>query len=105
MYGKRSFSEKKLKKFDRVLYAGSLGKIFRQKKSDFPSMSYLKTEDAKVKKIEKELSDIDSHYKIGISWKSFRKKKSIGLIKSMELNRSEERREGKGCRSRWSPYH
>ncbi|SVA40746.1 uncharacterized protein METZ01_LOCUS93600 [marine metagenome] len=84
--GEFSSSEKKLKKFDRVLYAGSLGKTFRLKKSDFPSAPYLKTEDAIVKKIEKELSDIDNNYKIGISWKSFRKKKSIGLIKSMELN-------------------
>ena len=84
--GDFSNSEEKLKKFDRVLYAGSLGKIFRLKNFDFPSTSYLKTDDSEVKKIEKELNKIDNNYKIGISWKSFRKKKSIGLIKSMELN-------------------
>ena len=83
--GEFSKSEEKLKKFDRVLYAGSLGKIFRLKNSDFPSTPYLKTIDAEVKKIENELNNIDNNYKIGISWKSFRKKKSIGLIKSMEL--------------------
>ena len=27
------------------------------------------------------------------------------LMDSMELTRSEERRVGKECRSRWSPYH
>jgi len=84
--GEFSKSEEKLKKFDRVLYAGSLGKFFRLKNSDFPSTPYLKTTDAEVKKIENELNNIDNKYKIGISWKSFRKKKSIGLIKSMELN-------------------
>ena len=84
--GNFSNNEEKLKKFDRVLYAGSLGKIFRLKKSDFPSVPYLKTEDNEVKKIEKDLNTIDNNYKIGISWKSFRKKKAIGLIKSMELN-------------------
>ena len=29
----------------------------------------------------------------------------IEVIKSVETNRSEERRVGKECRSRWSPYH
>jgi len=84
--GSFSNSEEKLKKFDRVLYAGSLGKKFRLKNSDFPSKPYLNTEDDEIKRIENELNNIDHNYKIGISWKSFRKKKSIGLIKSMELN-------------------
>lgn len=84
--GNFSNSEKKLSKFNRVLYAGSLGKIFRLKNSDFPSTPYLKTEDEEINRIKKELSKIDNNYKIGISWKSFRKKKSIGLVKSMEIN-------------------
>ena len=84
--GSFSNSEEKLKKFDRVLYAGSLGKKFRLKNSDFSSKPYLNTEDDEIKRIENELNNIDHNYKIGISWKSFRKKKSIGLIKSMELN-------------------
>ena len=38
--------------------------------------------------------------------KSSQKKQFAILIKYMELqNRSEERRVGKECRSRWSPYH
>ena len=31
--------------------------------------------------------------------------KEIGEISIPELARSEERRVGKECRSRWSPYH
>ena len=62
------------------------GKIFRLKNSDFPSKPYLNTEDDEIKRIKNELNNIDHNYKIGISWKSFRIKKSIGLIKSMELN-------------------
>ena len=30
---------------------------------------------------------------------------NIGKTKYMEIGRSEERRVGKECRSRWSPYH
>src|SRR2546428_4511317 len=30
---------------------------------------------------------------------------ALGLIARQELQRSEERRVGKECRSRWSPYH
>ena len=32
-------------------------------------------------------------------------KSTIGNIRQIELCRSEERRVGKECRSRWSPYH
>ena len=30
---------------------------------------------------------------------------SVGELSNIENNRSEERRVGKECRSRWSPYH
>ena len=32
-------------------------------------------------------------------------KKYIAVLDAEKLNRSEERRVGKECRSRWSPYH
>ena len=32
-------------------------------------------------------------------------KKVIGVVSGKGLTRSEERRVGKECRSRWSPYH
>ena len=38
-YEKYSQNEKKLKKFDKILYAGSLGRLFRNKLSDFPKKS------------------------------------------------------------------
>ena len=31
--------------------------------------------------------------------------KKIAIISCMDTRRSEERRVGKECRSRWSPYH
>ena len=32
-------------------------------------------------------------------------KRSISYVPNLSHNRSEERRVGKECRSRWSPYH
>ena len=29
----------------------------------------------------------------------------VGIVSKVEVKRSEERRVGKECRSRWSPYH
>ena len=39
---------------------------------------------------------------MGKDWDSF---KAIKQTKSQLVKRSEERRVGKECRSRWSPYH
>ena len=36
---------------------------------------------------------------------SYRQTKQYNTITRLELQRSEERRVGKECRSRWSPYH
>src|SRR5260370_9975909 len=40
-------------------------------------------------------------------WRFFRSTQRFGQIESdlRSVNRSEERRVGKECRSRWSPYH
>ena len=58
-----------------------------------------------VKKYEKQLNEIE----IGnLPEKEFRimiVKRIQDLRKRMEAKRSEERRVGKECRSRWSPYH
>src|SRR2546421_6932772 len=37
--------------------------------------------------------------------KIIRKYVKLGIIKKFRIKRSEERRVGKECRSRWSPYH
>src|SRR5258707_11010314 len=39
-----------------------------------------------------------------ILWRSIRQRKFTGFGRT-DLPRSEERRVGKECRSRWSPYH
>ncbi len=73
----------KLKDFDQVLYAGSLGYYFRNHYKDFPKKSYLKVKDIEIKKGKKTLSEYKKKYKIGISWKSFNNiysnQKSINL--------------------------
>ena len=45
---------------------------------------------------------------IGVAWITDIRKADLlknGKIVSGKVNRSEERRVGKECRSRWSPYH
>ena len=45
------------------------------------------------------LSQTDLAEAVGVT------RQTIGLIEAGGYNRSEERRVGKECRSRWSPYH
>ena len=40
-----------------------------------------------------------------LSQKIFIGPDALGMTPRSEMNRSEERRVGKECRSRWSPYH
>ena len=43
---------------------------------------------------------------VGIYLKNKKFEKNLGkMLSGMLNNRSEERRVGKECRSRWSPYH
>ena len=42
---------------------------------------------------------------ISIDWPCFITLLMIGFLPSYGFGRSEERRVGKECRSRWSPYH
>ena len=74
---------KKLKQFDNTIYAGSLGKFFRNSLNAFPKISFLKSpntyKDFELNKILKQ----NKKLKIGISWKSFKnryaKEKSLTL--------------------------
>ena len=84
-FGFFSNDTSKLKKFDIVLYAGSLGRIFRQKLSDFSKNNLFFINNKDVKKIKYKLNNINNNFKIGISWKSFREKISIGKAKSIKL--------------------
>ena len=53
----------------------------------------------KIKEMTKE--DFDKYIKKNYDTNGFIKKQ----LKLIKLDRSEERRVGKECRSRWSPYH
>ncbi len=79
-FGSISNHPEKLKYFDQVLYAGSLGKFFRKNINTFPNKPYIKSSNndpiTKLKKINKNIN-------IGISWKSF--KNRYAKEKSLEL--------------------
>ena len=47
----------------------------------------------------------DSTVLLTLTWMAILKVKNEQDIKFLKLTRSEERRVGKECRSRWSPYH
>ena len=47
---------------------------------------------------------INKNYEIQDGKRKF-KKYRVGYLSEYERSRSEERRVGKECRSRWSPYH
>ena len=81
---KISANKKMLKNFDTIVFAGSLGRIFRKKKEDFPKKDrYLKPDKKLVAKIKSRLNKINDKPKIGISW--FSKNKRIGGGKSINL--------------------
>ena len=81
---KLSQNKKSLKKIDRLIFAGSLGRIFRNQKNDFPKNNqYLFPDKQIVKTIKSRLNTINKKPKIGISWIS--KNKKFGKGKSMDL--------------------
>ncbi len=82
--GNYSSNIEKLKDFDQVLYAGSLGYYFRNDYKDFPKKNYLKIQDKEIKKGEACLKIYKKKYKIGLSWKSFNN--TYSNQKSLELN-------------------
>ena len=80
-----SQNKKLLKKIDLIIFAGSLGKIFRKNKKNFPNKNiYLETKDNLLNKIKSELDNVDNNLKVGLSW--FSKNKRIGGGKSMTLD-------------------
>ncbi len=65
-----------LDKFDTVIYAGSLGRFFRNKIDAFGSGRYLNPEKKLLKKFEKKMNKVNDYANIGISWKSFKNRYS-----------------------------
>ena len=73
-------------------------------------------ESINVELSDKQLEQLDKYYEILVEWNSFMNLTGITeyeevMLKHyldslvLKLPRSEERRVGKECRSRWSPYH
>ena len=73
----------KLKNYDFVLYAGSLGKFFRNDINLFPSNSYLDVEQKFINETKNIVNKLKNRFNIGISWKSF--KNRYAKEKSLEL--------------------
>ena len=57
-----------------------------------------------AKKFSDAMSELDTKY-VDEALNYKKKAKKPGWVKLGEESRSEERRVGKECRSRWSPYH
>ncbi len=60
----------KISEFDNVIYAGSMVKFFRKRKTDFTNSSYLLARKDIVDAYKEKLSRYNEKLKIGISWKS-----------------------------------
>ena len=80
-FGKISKKRKLLTDIDHIIYAGSLGKIYRNNITDFPLKNYLKASDLD-KNLTSFLLKFKNQIKVGISWKS---KALIGTDKSINL--------------------
>ncbi|MDC6447989.1 tetratricopeptide repeat protein [Alphaproteobacteria bacterium] len=82
--GKFSKNIESLKKFDTVIFAGSLCKKFRRKNHDFKNYQYLLSDKKKDKKIYSKLTLNNKKIKVGLSWKSV--VSIYGNLKSLNLN-------------------
>ncbi len=59
-----------ISEFDNVVYAGSIIKFFRKRKSDFTNSKYLIARNDIIDKYKEKLSNYKEKLKVGISWKS-----------------------------------
>ena len=75
-FGDVSENNKILKKYDYVIYAGSLGKYFRNNLQNFNSSNLLLPEKKYVLEAKKELEKLSGKYNIGLSWRSFKNRYS-----------------------------
>ena len=82
-YGYFSSTKKNIKKFDKIIYAGSLTKYFRNNKSDFISKKFLKSNVDIDNNIGEKLNKFNKTKKIGLSWKSV--VNIYGGLKSLNL--------------------
>ena len=82
-FGKISLNKDLLNNFDAAIYAGSLGKFFRNDIKNFNNGNYLIPENILIQKSDIELKKLSKKFNIGISWKSFKNRyaneKSLSL--------------------------
>ncbi len=83
-FGTFTRKEKDLSDFKNVIFAGSLGKLFRNNIRDFTGKSFLKPELNKLAEIKKILHNLGKEKKIGISWKSQKARYSEDKTISLE---------------------
>ena len=62
----------KIKNIDKIIFAQSLGRLFRNSINDFPKKNNIVAKQDLVKKISSKLNNISNNKKIGIAWKSKR---------------------------------
>ena len=94
--GKISEKNNELDNYDYVIYAGSLGNIFRDKVSKFSDGCYMKPNNFLIQEFEKIFQKNKKKYNIGISWKSFKNRYSdekslrledfINILKNKKCN-------------------
>ena len=87
-YGYFSSTKKNIKRFDKVIYAGSLTKYFRKNKSDFTKKPFLKSNINIDNNICEKLNKFNKTKKIGLSWKSV--VNIYGGLKSLDLKNFEK---------------
>lgn len=80
---KYSSNIKEIENFQTIIYAGSLGRLFRNNIKDFPQKKYLILNPSINTKIQKKIYSISNLPKIGITWKS--KREILGIDKSINL--------------------
>ena len=76
-------NNEKFNKIDFVLYAGSLGRYFRNNIDDFKKDSFINLDKKNVEDMESRTSVYKKKFKIGLSWKSFNNR--YALDKSLNL--------------------
>ena len=86
-YKSISDDKEKLKKINKVIFAGSLGRLYRNSINDFPKKNEVEAEKNQIDQIKNYLKKIDSNKKIGIAWKS--KRYFFGEGKSLNLEELE----------------
>ncbi len=92
--GSISDNETNLKNYDYVIYAGSLGKYFRNNINDFKKSKILIPKEKDVIEAKKILNKLKGKYNIGLSWKSFKNRyadeKSILLDDFLNIFKNKE---------------